>query len=179
MENKEIDEKIAFLTKAYNSLEEIYKKNPIPDNVKDWKDKVIPKLYGTNKIKINRIEIIRFPSERYSFQMEKDIHEYEVARTVIVDTGIKLTLDNNLKDSLEIRKLLKARENNIDFELQLAEMITGDNNKFPDRKSFQLTEFFQNLGYSYVYNGETRKYWVKEILEELDIKKIYKLITTG
>lgn len=179
MENKEIDEKIAFLTKAYNSLEEIYKKNPIPDNVKDWKDKVIPKLYGTNKIKISRIEIIRFPSDSYSFQMEKDIHEYEVARTVIVDTGIKLTLDNNLKDSLEIRKLLKAREDNIDFELQLAEMITGDNNKFPDRKSFQLTEFFQNLGYSYVYSGETRKYWVKEILEELDIKKIYKLITTG
>jgi hypothetical protein len=179
MENKEIDEKIAFLTKSYNSLEEIYKKNPIPDNVKDWKDKVIPKLYGTNKIKISRMEIIRFPSDSYSFQMEKDIHEYEVARTVIVDTGIKLTLDNNLKESIEIRKLLKAREENIDFELQLAEMITGDNVKFPYRKSSKLTEFFQNLGYGYIHEGETRKYWVKEILEELNIKKIYQLITTG
>lgn len=178
-QNKKESKEVEFLTSAYKAIKDIYEKNPTPDNVKDWKNKVLPKLHGTNITKVNRLEIVSFPSNSYSFQMEKNEHEYEIARTVIVDTGIKLTLDNKTKENIEIKKLLTAREENIDFELQLAEMICGDNDKFPYRSSHFLTEFFQSIGYNFVHNGETRRIWVKERLEELDIKKIHALVSNG
>lgn len=177
-EQKENPE-VKFLGAAYKALEDIYINNPIPDKFKEWKSKVIPKLHGTNIIKIKRLELVRLPTNSYSFQMEKDEHEYEIAKTVLIDTGIKFTLDNKIKENIEIKKLLTAREENIDFESQLAEMICGDNDKFPYRSSSFLTEFFQSLGYNFVHNGQTRKLWVKERLEELDIKKIHNLVSNG
>ena len=58
-------------------------------------------------------------------------------------------------------------------------MITGDNTSFPYRSSFYLTEFFQSLGHNFTHNGETRKEWVKERLEELHIIAIHHLLSYG
>ncbi len=170
---------IKFLTEAYKALNHIYYKNPSPDNIKKWKDDVLPKLSGSAKIKVSRFEVIRFPQSSYDFTMDKDEHEKKIVETVLRDTAFKINADKKSKENIEILKLLKAREENIDFEMQLAEMICGDNTKFPYRSSKYLTEFFQNLGYSYIHSGETRKYWVKDILDELNIKEIHALVSTG
>ena len=170
---------IKFLAEAYKALNHIYDNNSSPDNIKRWKDDVLPKLSGSAKIKVSRVEIIRFPQNPYNFEMDKDEHEKKIVETVLRDTAFKINADKKSKENIEILKLLKAREENIDFEMQLAEMICGDNTKFPYRSSKYLTEFFQNLGYSYIHSGETRKYWVKDILDELNIKEIHTLVSTG
>ena len=58
----------------------------------------------------------------------------------------------------------------------LAELICGasgggggyDWSHFPYRSSSRLTEFFRNCDLDYVHQGETRKWWVEEVLTELN-----------
>ncbi|MFH0710843.1 MAG: hypothetical protein V2A75_11610 [Pseudomonadota bacterium] len=171
-------EQILFLKKSYTDLTHIVEHIRTPDAINKWKAILLPKLEGSNKIKISRIEIFRYPQNSYNFHMELDTHELNIAKAVLRDIAFKY-LDVKTKENIEALKLLKAREENIDFEMQLAEMVCGDNTKFPYRSSTYLTEFFQNLGYNYVHSGETRKYWVKNILEELNIKEIHILVSTG
>ena len=170
--------KIEELKALHTELNFIFNSNATPSNMKAWKDKALKYLNGSAKIKLSRIEIITAEQNSYDFSFDKNLHEKNIAETVLRDTAFKYTAKTK-EDSIKALKLLKAREENIDFELQLAEMITGDNVKFPYKKSSQLTEFFHNLGYGYVHEGGTRKYWVKEILEEMDITKIHDLISKG
>lgn len=54
---------------------------------------------------------------------------------------------------------------------QLALMICGDEqykNIFPYRTSSNLTEFFLNIGFDYKHNGSTRKWWVQDVLTDLN-----------
>jgi len=54
---------------------------------------------------------------------------------------------------------------------QLALMICGDeqyNTIFPYRTSSNLTAFFLNIGLDYRHDGSTRKWWVQEVLTELN-----------
>lgn len=169
---------IGFLKNSFTKLTSIIKNNPSPDAIKKWKEELLPKLDGSSKIKISRIEIVRYPQSSYDFTMDVDTHELKIAETVLRDMAFKYS-SKKTKENLEALKLLKAREENLDFEMQISEMICGDNDKFPYRSSFYLTEFFQNLGYGFEHNGETRKYWVKERLEELNIKEIHNLVSTG
>ena len=56
---------------------------------------------------------------------------------------------------------------------QLAAMICGDSpydNNFPYRSSSYLTAFFRGLDLDYRHDGSTRKWWVSEVLEELNKK---------
>jgi len=87
----------------------------------------------------------------------------------------------NVNDPTELKnlKLLKAREENIDFEIELAERICGDNQNYPYRSSYYLTKFFQDLGYNYKHSGITRKYWVEDVLKELTISEIANVIEKG
>lgn len=175
MELKEVKE----LETLFNELNTIYNSNTSPDKMKAWKIKAIKYLSGTAKTKLSRIEIVKEPENNYVFEFDYNLHEKKMAETVLRDTAFKYKAKNNKKVNIETLKLLKAREENIDFEIELAEMICGDNGVFPYRKARQLVEFFQNLGFNYNYEGETRKFWVKDILEELNIVEIHKLITTG
>ena len=65
---------IKFLAEAYKALNHIYDKNPSPDNINKWKADVVPKLYGSAKIKVSRVEVVRFPQSSYDFTMDKDEH---------------------------------------------------------------------------------------------------------
>ena len=53
--------------------------------------------------------------------------------------------------------------------MKLAEMICGDVKNFPYRSSSYLTMFFESLNFGYVHDGSTRRYWVKDVLEELNV----------
>ena len=67
-------------------------------------------------------------------------------KTILRDMYVKYnTKKQKTKENIEIEKLLKARENNLDFDKELSEMICGDNPKFPYRSSKYLTDFFQKL----------------------------------
>jgi hypothetical protein len=134
-------------------------------------------LSGAYKIKLNRLEIFTYI---YDDGLYVATHEFNVVKTILRDMYIKYkTKKKQTKVDLEIEKLLRAREENIEFELELAEMITGDNSIFLYRSSSKLTDFFQNLGQNFIHNGATRKVWVKDRLEELHIKDIHILLSQG
>lgn len=145
----------------------------------NWKNKVVSKLEGAYKIKIKRLDIF-FLLEYDSNTLAIDAHKLDILKTILRDMYFKYNQKNKKsKNNLEIKKLLKAREENIDFELELAKMITGDNSKFPYRSSKYLTEFFYSLGHDFTHSGETRKDWVKEKLEELHIIDVHNLLING
>src|ERR1035437_7358729 len=98
---------------------------------------------------------------------------------IINDLIYKKQYDVNDPRELKNLKLLKAREENIDFEIELAEIICGDNIIYPYRSSYYLTKFFQDLGYSYVHRNETRRFWVADVLKELTIQGISNVIEKG
>ncbi len=74
---------------------------------------------------------------------------------------------------MQKRKLLEARRETMDFEEKLAEIICGDNTKFPYRTSWYITKFFQENGFDYKHDGTTRSRWISSILFEFNIDKIY------
>lgn len=98
---------------------------------------------------------------------------------LISDQIRSLVMPADTKKDLEINKLLKAREENIDFEVELAMMITGDNESFPGRSSFYLTRFFQELGFNFEHDGSTKRFWVANQLKKLTIEQIYEVVTSG
>lgn len=99
--------------------------------------------------------------------------------SLIQDAIFKLEVDNSSPDYLKKLKIFEARYSNPDFELELAEFICGDNNSFPYRSSFYLTEFFKNLGFPFKHDGRTRRFWVRDILLELTTKDISLIIEKG
>ncbi|PCI26295.1 MAG: hypothetical protein COB67_10190, partial [SAR324 cluster bacterium] len=175
MENEKL---VDFFKEVFHELSSIVKYTPRSELIEKWKNKVLPQLESCSKVKMNRLEILIAPANQYLHNMDIDDHALKIAETILRDSAYKFSRKKS-KESLESLKLLKAREENIDFELQLSEMICGDNDKFPYRTSHLLTEFFQNLGHNFTHNGETRKYWVQERLEELNIKEIHNLISSG
>lgn len=57
----------------------------------------------------------------------------------------------------------------------IAVAICGDKDQpvgkhFPYRSSSRLTQFFRNAGMNFVHHGETRKYWVLDVLKQLDLE---------
>lgn len=112
-------------------------------------------------------------------ELIKKLPDFRQTEAIIKDSIIKLKLDPKNLNDLKILKLLQAREENIDFEMELAEMICGDNNCFPYRSSFYLTKFFKDLALNYEHDGSTRRFWVRDVLLELDISQIGFVIENG
>ena len=106
--------------------------------------------------------------------------DLEVAIALVEDFVFKTEFENTNPEDLKLLKLLKAREQNPKFEYDLAEIICGEgDNSFPYRSSYYLTEFFKYLGFNYEHDGTTRRYWVEEVLKQLNIKDIAKIIRFG
>lgn len=98
---------------------------------------------------------------------------------ILNDLTFKEQYNSNNPSDIKILKLLKAREENIDFEIELAERICGDNQNYPYRSSYYLTKFFQDLGHNYAHSSGTRRFWVEDVLKELTTKEIAKVIEKG
>lgn len=151
-----------------------------------WKDRVIPYLSGAYQVRLKKVEIIKdnsldfpldFPSE-YCLSINE--FEKKKALTLLDDMIFKFSCNMTNKEEYEALKLLRAREENLDFNLELANMICGDiPSLFPYKSSFYLTSFFQQLGHDFTHNGSTRRYWVEDRLSELNIKELHTLISKG
>lgn len=105
---------------------------------------------------------------------------FKAAEAIIKDEIFTLSSEISEETDLAKYKLAKARERNPDFEEVLAEMICGEEvNSFPYRKGYELTDFFQKNGFQYTHDGSTRRYWVRDVLLQLDIHEISTLIRKG
>lgn len=114
--------------------------------------------------------------------MEKiilNIEEFKQAEAILNDLKFSSVYDHTNSSHIKIIKLLKAREENIDFEIELAVRICGDNDNYPYRSSYYLTKFFSDLGLNYVHSGSTRRLWVENVLKQLSIEDISNLIEKG
>jgi hypothetical protein len=105
--------------------------------------------------------------------------DFKKAEALLKDLIFEEEVDRKNASHFKTLKLLKARQENIDFEMRLAEKICGDDPHYPYRSSFYLTKFFQDLGYQFVHNGDTRRFWVQGVLYQLSIQDIAYLIEKG
>lgn len=111
---------------------------------------------------------------------EIDHKSFKVLEAIIVDEIFALKSEINQQRDLAKYKLVKARQINPDFEEIIAEMICGEQgNSFPYRKGYQLTPFFKKLGFNFEHDGSTRRFWVRDMLYQLDIHEISKVIKQG
>src|ERR1035437_574184 len=98
---------------------------------------------------------------------------FKQAEILLSDSIFLLKFDGNSSEDLKLYKLLRARQENPDFEMNLAEFICGEvNNSFPYRSSFFLTKFFTDLGFEYAHDGTTRRFWVKDVLLQMSVKEL-------
>jgi len=105
---------------------------------------------------------------------------FKQAEAIIKDAIFNLSFNKSDPNDLKLFKLLQARLNNPDFEIELAEFICGEqNNSYPYRSSFFLTKFFKDLGYDYTHTGKTRRFWVADVLMELSVNQIATIIEKG
>ncbi|MEQ9374260.1 MAG: hypothetical protein RIG68_03740 [Imperialibacter sp.] len=113
-----------------------------------------------------------------NFQIDKEAVSQGVA--IIQDYIFKREAKKSDPTDLKLLKLLQCRESNPDFEIELAELICGEEgNSFPYRTSYQLDAFFSRLNLNFKHDGSTRRYWVENVLKQLDIKQIGNVITRG
>lgn len=105
--------------------------------------------------------------------------DFKQAGAILRDAHIRVNADIHDKNSVGQLKILKAREENISFEIGLAERICGDNDKYPYRSSYYLTSFFQDLGFNYAHDGTTRRFWVRDVLLEMDVSQLSFIIEKG
>ena len=99
---------------------------------------------------------------------------FRQAEALLSDSIFLLNFDGSSPEDLKLYKLLKARQENPDFEMELAELICGDNNSFPYPSSF-----FTDLGFDYTHAGTTRRYWVRDALLQMSVKEISMIIEKG
>lgn len=105
---------------------------------------------------------------------------FKQAEALLSDSIFLLNFDGNSPDELKLYKLLRARQENPDFEMDLAEFICGEaNNSFPYRSSYFLSKFFTDLGFEYTHDGTTRRFWVKDVLLQMSVKELSVVIEKG
>jgi len=105
--------------------------------------------------------------------------DFKIAEAILRDAKLKSMMTVNNEETMALLKILKAREENYYFELELAKRICGDNPNYPYRSSSYLTQFFRRLGFDYEHDGSTRRFWVKDVLLELDVSQIVVVIQKG
>lgn len=105
---------------------------------------------------------------------------FKQAEALLSDSIFLLNFDGNSPEDLKLYKLLKARQENPDFETELADFVCGEaNNSFPYRSSYFLTKFFTDLGFEYTHDGATRRFWVKDVLLQMSIRELSLVIEKG
>lgn len=137
------------------------------------------KLY--EKIKCLVFETSDLSDDNNENFIVQDKKSFGICEKILKDQIYKFS-NNKTKEFLEIIKLIKARENNSNFDLMLSEMICGDNKKFPHRTLNDIDNFFNKLGYSYsatYFCNKIEKEYTLEIIESFSTENIYKLISEG
>ncbi len=110
------------------------------------------------------------------------IENLEKLRALLDDSVYFENSDDSHQEKLEVSKIIEARKVSPSFEIQLAKFICGDiqgvkeASPFPYRSSSQITEFFQRIYLPFQHNGETRRFWIEEILKRLNSADLLRVI---
>lgn len=142
----------------------------------DWKREVMPTLSKGFQQRLNIITPFAYDEWSGGCFLDSEIKKINA---IVADTMYKEVASPEYKKDLEIMKLMNAREENINFEDVLSEMICGDNDKFPYKSSYYITLFFKELGYPFEHDGSTRRIWIANRLRECNTFNIHKIITQG
>ncbi len=139
-----------------------------------WRDSVSNELAGSYQLRFDRLEFYSFFDGEYFFQL--DI--FREAQAIIRDFITKLEVQTQI-DKAQIKKLLEARENNLDFEEELAEIICGKDEKFPTHND--ISKFFYDLALNHKYDGYPKGeiYNIKKTLLEYSVLTISQVIESG
>lgn len=156
--------------------------------IEEWREKVKLTLEGSHRIRFSRLKFYEkvepyfnddIPFQDYKLSINLISGDFSQAKAILRDAHFKVSADRNKKENIGLLKLIKAREENIDFEIEQAERICGDNPKYPYRSSYYLTKFFQDLGFNYTHDGSTMRFWVRDVLLQLDVVQISHSIENG
>ena len=107
-------EQIEFLKESHRDLK-LIENDPFHMTIEEWKARLLPKLQGTSKNKISRLKIV-YSNNSYTEPYIEE-HEFKIAGTILKDTAFKY-LNKKTKEDIEAIKILKAREENIDFDTE-------------------------------------------------------------
>ncbi len=172
--NTELDE----IKKEYDAL-----KSYITEDNYDYYNTCNPDWFDENieKFKIWKIELLLSLNNSYKTKVKNMTLEIEkeflILKTILRDMYWKYnTKKSKTKENLEIEKLLKAREENIDFEVDLVELINpiyGDS-YIP----VTIEKIFNDLGYRYTSYHSTRPDDINN-LERLNIQEVHNFISNG
>ena len=172
--NDELDE----IKKEYDEL-----KSYITEDNWDYYDTCNPDWFDENieKFKIWKIELLLSLNSSYKTKVKNMTLEIEkeflILKTILRDMYWKYnTKKSKTKENLEIEKLLKAREENIDFEVDLVKLINpiyGDS-YIPET----IEKIFNDLGYRYTSYYSTRPNDINN-LKELNIQEVHNFISNG
>lgn len=164
----------------------------------DWKslkDKTLKldELSINQRRKISKSHVVICNSSTGKYEFCED--RFAVIKAVLSDIRFKFLEPKDNKESQEILKLLEARNVAKDFEYFIADMITGENTKFPKRDTlYKIYSFFDDLGYiEYDINpcdfDKEEEYYLLDYfekaqiivdkLEKLDTKNLYDVIRNG
>lgn len=149
-----------------------------PETYNNWKKNLGTALLKKAFFKLNSINPFN-ENEFYPDGYDINKSKIKIILAILSDADYRENANYSEKYYAEACKIADARDNNLDFELRLAEMITGDNDLFPYRSSYYLTRFFAELGFDDTHNGETRRYWVADKLKEKNVYQLHKIITQG
>ena len=141
----------------------------------------IPSEITKAKIKVLEVDISfeNYISYFGNFSDYIDRVNLSILRAIIKDQITRLAISQGGEEYLEYKNLLKARENNEDFDLELKDRIIGNNKKYPYRSADDVGRFFDNLGILFRHNVIPKRYCVQEQLKMLDIKEIHRIIQKG
>lgn len=152
----------------------------------DWEktqNQILQKVSPQNKKKIRTLNVYTESIDNFwGIETEQSYNYFSLKciNAIITDEEYKLLAKPEInKKDMEILKLINAREEDFDFEEKIADVICGNNEKFPYKKGYELTAFFKNLGYNYEHDGGSRKLWVKDILKISNSYQIHKFLTEG
>lgn len=109
------------------------------------------------------------PEQICEFSINRLIRFYEEK---IFDLSPSETMEDLYK-----KKLLNAKNNNIDFFEELGAMVVGDTEFFPYRSSMFISRFFEEAGYPHLrHDGGTRRLWAASQLEAMDINDLFNVL---
>jgi len=152
----------------------IKKENLTSEGIKSIAELVLDKVSPQNNKK-TRLTFPYFNKIDYKFS----VFQLKCIKAIDEDEEYKNNIADTRKKDLEILKIIKAREEDFHFEEKISEIICGDNNLFPYKTGKDLTDFFHDLGFYYIYDGKTRKWWVCDILKISNSYQLHKFLTEG
>ena len=180
MENQEKFKQIDSLISTGNQLIEEPSSNfqPVLDNWIQETKKILPQKFC---FRFQVIDFIESVSDYGNMNTHFIIDTQNIRKgiSLLKDTRVVLEDFSSDKNTMFAQRLVRVREEDSEFELKLAERICGDNNCYPYRTSSSLTKFFKDLGYPYVHDGSTRKYWVQSKLLLMDCRELITVIQNG